>query len=96
MAHGNDVALDCWRAATTLAEKCGVLHPDIAHFLSQLSGDWRVEIPDDLTEMPALYSTETWRVLEYEYKVSVRSNSTTALLLMLIKDHILDNELMTA
>lgn len=78
-------AVDCWRAATTLAEKCGVLDPDTARFLSQMSGDWRVELPSDLRAMPALYSRETWRVLEEEYNISPETKNATAKLLMRVK-----------
>jgi hypothetical protein len=77
--------VDCWRAATTLAEKCGVLNPDIERFLTQMSGDWRVELPSDLRAMPALYANETWRVLEYEYNITPDTNNATAELLMTIK-----------
>ena len=86
--------VDCWRAATTLAEKCGVLDPDTARFLLQMSGDWRVEIPSDLRAMPALYVRETWRVLEEEYNMSRDTKNATAKLLMRIKLYNLAFDLM--
>ena len=66
--------VECWRAATTLAQWCDALDPETTDFVSALCEDWKVPIPDNLRDMKALQKLETWRILEEEYKVFRRSN----------------------
>ena len=66
--------LECWRAATTIAQWCNALDPWTTDFVEMLSEDWKVPIPDDLRDMQALQHRETWRILEEEYKVFRRTN----------------------
>ena len=76
--------VDCWCAATTLAEWCNALPPETANLVSQLTDDWRVPIPDDLRDMPALYVPETWRILEEEYFIFAKTTYNAERLLNLI------------